>query len=105
MTPEPDLFAYGYNTYPNCAGFKAHGTSEQAASSVDAKTLQKLVIGALAQYGPMTSDEAAGKLGLNILSIRPRLSELRAQNRIVDTGERRKNASGRRAAVFALRAA
>jgi predicted ArsR family transcriptional regulator len=98
---EPDLFAYGY---PDTAGYRYTDTSQAAAQSVDAKTLQKLVVGALAQYGPMTADETAGKLGRNILSIRPRLSELRAQDRVRDTGERRPNASGRSAAVFALAA-
>lgn len=99
-----DLFDYR-SSYPINAGYKIDGTSREAAETVDAKTLQKLVVGALAQYGPMTADQTAAKLGCNILSIRPRLSELSAQNRVCKTGERRKNASGKFASVFALKAA
>lgn len=99
---EPDLF--DYRSYPETPGYRPTDTSYAAAQSVDASKLQKLVVGALAQYGPMSADECAGKLGCNILSIRPRLTELKRLGRVIDTGERRKNSSGRRAAVFALAA-
>lgn len=94
---EPDLFEYPYSP-----GYRQTDTSYAAAQTVDAKTLQKLVVGALAQYGPMTADETAAKLVTSILSIRPRLSELKLDGRVVDTGQRRENTSGRRAVVWAL---
>jgi predicted ArsR family transcriptional regulator len=97
---EPDLFAYGY---PNSPGYRLTDTSIAAAQSIDNKTLQKLVAAELSK-APGTADEIAGRLGRNILSIRPRLTELKRLGRIVDTGIRRPNASGRSAAVFALAA-
>lgn len=52
----------------------------------------------------MTADECARHLSESVLSIRPRFSELLRANRIEDTGERRKNASGRNATVWKIRA-
>ena len=50
--------------------------------------------------GPCTADEAAEALHTSILSIRPRVTELKALGKLVDTGIRRPNASGRSAAVL-----
>ena len=93
-----DLF-----NYPTVAGFKAHGTSEEAARSIDAKKLQRLVLTELSK-APMTADEIADRLNIDKLSIRPRCSELKALGKIADSGMRRPNASGRSAAVFRLAA-
>lgn len=101
---QPDLFPFGEPTYPYSPGHRGVETSIAAAQSIDARTLQKLVVGALAQYGEMTADEIAARLGLSILSTRPRCTELKRLGRIRDTGERRPNASGRNAAVFSLAA-
>jgi hypothetical protein len=57
---------------------------------------------ALLGAGPLTADEAAAKLGESVLSIRPRISELRARGLIAPTGERRRNASGMRAMVWGV---
>ena len=57
---------------------------------------------ALRVFGPMTADGVADNLALSCLSIRPRLSELRRLGRIVPTGERRANASGKLATVWRL---
>ena len=77
---------------------------KDAAESIDAGTLRAIVIDALEHFGPMTSDECAGRLGRNILSIRPRFTELKAMNPplIFETGERRRNQSGRMAKVMDL---
>lgn len=98
-----DLFTYGYDIYPTVAGFKVAGTSQEAAASVDAKTLQRLVLTEL-RKGPGTPDEIAERLRIDKLSIRPRCSELKAQGRVVDTGDRRRNANGKSAAVLKLAA-
>jgi predicted ArsR family transcriptional regulator len=45
--------------------------------------------------GPATADALAARLGLSILYVRPRVSELATQQRIVPSGERAPNASGR----------
>ncbi len=96
-----DLFTY---TYPQQPGYKARDTARAAAEHMrpKAKRLQGLCLDALAQYGPMTADECAEKLCIDKLSIRPRFSELSALWKITDTGERRLNASGKRAVVWAL---
>ena len=86
MTGDHDLF-----TYPQTAGWTDPHTSQDAADSIDAGTLRAIGIDALEHFGPMTSDECAGRLGRNILSIRPRFTELKAMNPplIFETGERR----------------
>lgn len=89
-------------TYPNAAGFKEPTTSREAAESTDAPRLRAMVEHAMRIFGPMTADETAYKLALPILSVRPRLSELRRLGRIVSTGQRRKNRSGKSAIVWAL---
>ncbi len=48
----------------------------------------------------LTADQVAARLGESVLSIRPRITELKKTNRIADTGRRRKNHSGRAAAVM-----
>lgn len=97
---EPDLFSFGYPTSP---GYRATDTSFAAAESVDAKTLQRLVLNELSK-APATADEIADRLRIDKLSVRPRCSELKALGKIADTGVRRQNASGRSAAVFQLAA-
>jgi predicted ArsR family transcriptional regulator len=89
-------------TYPEMAGFKVPGTSEDAAALVPAYTLRKMVIEFLEEGGPQTADEVAAALGKSVLSIRPRFSELREFGAIADTGLRRPNISGRPAIVWEL---
>lgn len=90
--------------YPRSPGFKEVGTSRDAARAVepDAAVLREKAYSALARAGERgwTADEVAALLHRNILSVRPRISELAKANRIVRTGERRKNESGLRAAVW-----
>lgn len=101
MNAEPDLFSLGY---PHAPAFRAGSdTSFAAAESVDAKTLQRLVLTEL-RKGPGTPDEIAERLRIDKLSIRPRCSELKALGRVVDTGDRRRNANGKSAAVLKLAA-
>lgn len=50
-----------------------------------------------------TADEAALRLDLNILAVRPRVSELFKSRRIFPTGKARLNASGKRALVWAAK--
>lgn len=87
--------------YPLSAGWKAEGTSREAAEKVDAKTLRARVLTELAK-SPGTADEIAHRLHIDRLSIRPRLSELSALGRVEDSGVRRVNESGKRAVVWRL---
>lgn len=97
MTSTLDLF-----TYPLVPGAKAGGTSAEAAEAMkpSAGTLRAFCLSLLDAVGSLTADEAAAGLKESPLSIRPRFSELHALGQIIDTGERRLNASGRRAIVW-----
>jgi len=47
-----------------------------------------------------TADEIANDLNLSVLSVRPRVSELKRTGKIKQTGARRKNESGMTATVW-----
>ncbi len=98
-----DLFSWR-DKYPGSPGFKAPGTSAEAASSMEptAATLRAAVLHHLGYWPDQgrTADECAAEMSESVLSIRPRFSELLAANLIVDTGQRRLNRSGRRAIVW-----
>lgn len=49
----------------------------------------------------LTADEAAALLNMDVLSVRPRISELKAQGRVRATGARRNNVKGNSQAVVA----
>jgi predicted ArsR family transcriptional regulator len=87
--------------YPSQPGWKGMETSRAAADDVAPKAprLREMVLVALRDK-PRTADECADHLGIDKLSIRPRCSELSALGKIVDTGDRRLNASGKRAVVW-----
>jgi predicted ArsR family transcriptional regulator len=99
MVADYDLF-----TYPTLPGFKARETSRSAAADMAPRgpRLRQLCLDALRLYGPLTADECADHLHIDKLSIRPRFSELAACNRIVETDQRRQNASGKSAVVWRL---
>jgi hypothetical protein len=95
-------------SYPLAPGSKSPGTSEDAADAIreDAAVLRVLVLSALRKYGPMTPDETAKKLGRDILSVRPRFSELSKPQHgpaIERTGDKRTNKSGMKAAVWRVK--
>lgn len=87
--------------YPSRPGWKEGDTSRDAAEAVapSAAILKARVLAALKAQS-MTADECAAAIGEPILSVRPRLSELRAEHLIAPTGERRANASGLKAKVW-----
>ena len=88
-------------TYPYEPGHKGRDTGEAAAEAAapTAPTLRSLVLTVLAR-GNFTADEIAGGAGHSVLAIRPRVSELARMGEIMDTGTRRKNASGKNAIVW-----
>jgi biotin operon repressor len=89
--------------YPAAVGHKVAGPSQEAAESMTSRaaSLRAQCLKALAASS-MTADEVADVLGESVLAIRPRISELRASGKVVDSGERRINASGKRATVWRL---
>ena len=91
-----------FDLYPHTPGAKRAGTSKLAADSMRwrAPGLRARVLAVLTRYQPLTADEVASMLNASILSIRPRLSELLALGKIVETSERRRNQSGKMATVW-----
>ena len=89
------------STYPDEPGYKVAGTSQDAAVSVreDAQALRAACL-ELVKAEDLTADEAADRLHRSVLSIRPRFSELVMRRLIRDSGERRRNASGKAAIVW-----
>lgn len=87
--------------YPDTPGFKADGPSAEAAdhAASAAATLRAQAL-ALLRTRSLTADEIAAALGRSVLSVRPRISELVTLGQVEDTGERRRNRSGRRASVW-----
>ena len=88
--------------YPIAPGYKVSGTSQESAQRIapQVKGLRAKVLASLSNHGPATPDETAERLGLSILSIRPRFSELKEIGLIEETGKRRRNDSGHSAEVW-----
>lgn len=87
--------------YPDTPGHQPPDTSREAAPTAsEAKRLRNRVLDYLKHNGPKTADECADALNLSVLSVKPRLTELKRKGHIADTGARRKNASGKNAAVL-----
>lgn len=99
-----DLFS---QPYPNTPGFSSTDTSIEAAEHVVSRvaTLRGAVLDVFGDFGQLTADEVASILEESILSIRPRVTELNRMGAISDTGQRRKNASGRNAIVWTVKSA
>jgi predicted ArsR family transcriptional regulator len=96
--------AFNLFSYPYAAGHRGTDTSRAAAEIIPASLLRGKVLEAFQRNGEMTADECAERLCASILSIRPRCTELRNMGKLVDTGSRRPNASGRSAIVWRVAA-
>lgn len=98
-----DLFDHAAR-YPRAPGHKEPTTSRDAARSVahEADALRALAFGAVAAAGEwgLTAHECAAQVGRSIMTISPRLSELRKLGRIEPTSRRRRNESGRSAIAW-----
>lgn len=94
----------GDQLYPTSPGYKKVGTSQDAARSVARRSgaLKNRALDAIKNAGTagLTADECAAVLGESVLSIRPRFSELLGAGLIRETGQRRRNASGKMADVL-----
>jgi len=92
--------------YPEGPGFaRDSDTSYQAAEEVSEskEVIAYRCLASLEAHGPQTADEIAEHIGLDILSVRPRITELKACGAIKDAGERRRNKrSGKMASVVRL---
>lgn len=98
---QTELFDLPGSKYPNVPGYKRLGTSKLAAEEVkhQASYLRNACL-VCVQFQPSTADEIAETLDRSILAIRPRISELVRMGKIIESGQRRKNRSGKLAAVW-----
>lgn len=77
-------------------------TSIAARGAINAAALREQSLDAIRSAGEigLTADETADRLRVDRLSIRPRCTELKVCGFIRDSGQRRLNASGKRAIVW-----
>jgi hypothetical protein len=94
--------------YPDIRGAKGEGimreTTEAAADAIApaVKLLQGAALRSLALLGRATVLECVSRTPYTRESLQPRFSELRAMWLVESTGERRRNPSGKSAAVLTL---
>ncbi len=91
--------------YPDTPGAKgADGTSQDAAEAIAPRVscLRYVAMHALDELGEATVLEAVAFAGVSRESLQPRFSELRAMGLIRPTGARRRNPSGKYAAVLTI---
>lgn len=92
--------------YPDAPGVRkgAPSTSQEAATALAPQLgrLQKLTLAAIQDAGlnGLTADELAARLEMERWTVQPRTSELKAKGLIADSGNRRKNVTGKRAVVW-----
>jgi len=105
MVYQPSILDLLERPYPLHPGFQATDTSMAAADSMKPSKarLQQMVLDALADHGPATSHELAYITGQTYAGIQPRTAELRIEEKIVDSGLRRKTPSGKNSIVWRLK--
>lgn len=101
MSDQPSLF----DAYPNAPGWKARETSRAAAQSAApmARSTRAQIFDAIKQR-PDTPEGISKRLKIDILNVRPRLSELAAKRLIEDSGVRGPSRGGKEAIVWRVRA-
>jgi hypothetical protein len=93
------------STYPDRPGHKVPGPSEDAATAIagSAGTLRDRVREVIATaLSGITADDVAAQLNRSILSVRPRVSELRRLGDIRQAEGRGKNRSGMSASRWVI---
>jgi len=91
-----------FSKYPDVPGFREKGgTSQEAANDITSKasTLREMCYNIL-EVSPHTADEIADIMDEDVLSIRPRISELFKQVRIEKTAARRASSRGKSSIVW-----
>lgn len=90
--------------YPETPGFKARQTAKDAAAGITpaAGSLRARVLEAI-RAKPSTPEEVAATLGVPLMNVRPRASELATTGLIVDSGQRRTADGGRQAIVWKVK--
>lgn len=96
-----DLFSFAA-PYPATPGHQSTDTSVAAAAAIApcSRILREKVLAEIERSTGLTADEASARVGVSILSGRPRVTELARLGLVRDSGHRRKNGSGRMAIVW-----
>jgi hypothetical protein len=81
------------------------GTAKRAAASVDARTVEGMVLAYLRmhewEFGEgLTTEEIANRTHLPLVTVSPRMRPLTEKGLVADSGLRRKNESGRQAIIW-----
>ena len=97
-----------FDKYPNKAGHRNIRTSVESAEQINPqlRRLHKIVILELEKVFPkgLTGSELANRVNRNLLTIRPRTTELKLLGLIVDTEKTRKKENGKSEIIYKLRA-
>lgn len=87
-----------YRDYPHNVGVKAphRDTSVAAGKSVILKqgSLKARCLSVIEKTAGMTADEVSDEIGESVLNVRPAVSALVNLGMLIDSGDRRANASG-----------
>ncbi len=89
-------------------GHRDTDTSREAAKKVApaARTIRDRILKIMSAWpGPMTADEISQQTGIYFGSVRPRISELRRDGLIEDSGERRDGEHGMKLIAWRLKGA
>ena len=98
---------FDFDKYPHKAGHRGVRTSKKSADEINPKLrrLQKMILIELEKVYPagLNTSELAKLTKRNILTIRPRTTELKILGAIIDTETTRKNDGGKAEIVYKLR--
>jgi hypothetical protein len=99
---QPQGQSFRYPHHPGAKG--SDGTSQEAAEAIApcAKRLRRIAMHCLSKLGSATVLEAVAVSGVEREALQPRFSELRLAGLVEPTGDRRRNPSGKWAAVLRL---
>ena len=92
--------------YPHQAGHRGHRNSIVSANHTNktlSKTKKQILIELYKHPKGLTGSELSDLTGVTILTIRPRTSELKLLNLIVDTEKNKNNDGGKPESIYKLR--
>jgi len=99
---------FDFDKYPNVAGHRGVRTSIQSAEEINPyiSRIKKMMAIELESVFPdgLTGTELALRLKKNILTIRPRTTEMKLLGIIMDTEKTKKNDAGKPEIIYKLRA-
>ena len=98
---------FDFDKYPNVAGHRGVRTSIQSAEEINPyiSRIKKMIAIELESVFPngLTGTELALRLKKNILTIRPRTTEMKLLGIIMDTEKTKKNDAGKPEIIYKLR--